>query len=75
MAHNSGLASLTLPNRAATTRWTYVVTYFPGDARYVGAPSALTEGAVLRVDEPLRDLDRFPVVFDGAWTAGRGDRV
>jgi hypothetical protein len=50
-------------NATEQPRWTYIISYFPSDVRYTGAPNPEHDGLGLPVGEPI-DHDRFRVVIE-----------
>jgi hypothetical protein len=48
-------------NNTARPRWSYAVAYFPGDARYTGAPNHDCDGFGLRVGQPVDHPSFTPV--------------
>ena len=50
-------------NETDSPRWTYIISYFPSDVRYTGAPNPEHDGLGLDVGKRI-DHDRFRLVVD-----------
>lgn len=63
--HSSMLVHGAPANTTDRPRWTYIMSYYPADARWTGAPHHIfNEQAGLRLLEPIVS-DQFPIIYGG----------